>query len=258
MEGEPPKTDQQNRSNLTPHPLKRFSLLIALGFLIGLPCLIFLVLIGFGLIHVEQTRGEARRSQSKYNLKQISSALLLYHDQHNTLPPGAIIAADETPLHSWQALILPFIDQRGLHQQIDFEQPWNHPVNQQAFQQQVPQYLAAWIEQKHSPEGYALSHYIGNEFLLKKNQSVPFGEITDGTSNTITAIERGAHFQPWGAPENLARPIDIIGPGKKTLFPDGNHVLFSDGRVRFLSKDIDPAILKALSTPAGGEVVGEF
>jgi hypothetical protein len=32
----------------------------------------------------------------------------------------------------------------------------------------------------------------------------------------------------------------------------------ADGSVRFVSENIDPAVLKALATPAGGEMIGEF
>ena len=37
-----------------------------------------------------------------------------------------------------------------------------------------------------------------------------------------------------------------------------NHVLLSDGAVRFVSENIDPEVLKAMSTPNGGEAIGEF
>jgi hypothetical protein len=35
-------------------------------------------------------------------------------------------------------------------------------------------------------------------------------------------------------------------------------MLFMDGSVRTMSNDVDPQVLKALSTPAGGEDVREF
>lgn len=40
--------------------------------------------------------------------------------------------------------------------------------------------------------------------------------------------------------------------------PGGGLMLFCDGSVRFLDENIDPKVLKALSTPDGGENVGAF
>lgn len=250
---------QQLQSDKLSPARSRFSLLPILGILAGLVCLALFFLIGSNVIHVEQTRGEARRSRSKYNLKQIGSALLQHHDAQQTFTPGTIIAEDSVPQQSWQAFILPYLDdQRGLYRQIDFKLPWNAPENQRVFKQQVPQYQADWIEEKLSPKGYALSHYVGNEMLLKSNQSFCFREITDGISNTITAVERGAPYKPWGDPANRDKPTNVIGPDKNTLFPGGNHVLFADGRVRFISDKIDRTILKNISTPDGGETIGDY
>ncbi|WP_197995379.1 DUF1559 family PulG-like putative transporter [Gimesia algae] len=203
-------------------------------------------------------RNLAHRAVSKSNLKQIGLALAFYHEENQTFPPGATVAPNGTPQHSWQTSLLPFMDQSGLFEQINFEKPWNDPENQESFQQQVSTYLAPWVEEKYSAEGYALSHYVGNELLLKQNQGMPLSQITDGASNTIMAVDRADHFKAWGDPANLARPADIIGPDKKTLLPGGSLVLFSDGSVRFVSNKINPQIIKDLSTPDGGEAKCEF
>ena len=70
------------------------------------------------------------------------------------------------------------------------------------------------------------------------------------------AMELGEKFKPWGDPTSLTVPTAVIGPGKKSLSQGGNHVLFCDGRVQFIYSNIDPVILKALSTPDGGEPIG--
>tara|TARA_R110002111_G_scaffold262875_1_gene342459 strand:- start:162 stop:737 length:576 start_codon:yes stop_codon:yes gene_type:complete len=191
-------------------------------------------------------------------MKQIGLALHHYHDTYRSLPPGALLSQNGTPGQSWQALILPFLDQQFLFRQIDFEKPWHDPANQEALQQEVPVYLNPKAKSKTSPDGYALSHFVGNKLVLKSDAGLRFEEMHDGTSNTIMAMEIGEYFKPWGDPTSLTEPINVIGPDKKTLSEGGSVILMGDGAVRFISKDIDSAVLKALSTPAGGEEIGKF
>ncbi|MFH1675702.1 MAG: H-X9-DG-CTERM domain-containing protein [bacterium] len=39
------------------------------------------------------------------------------------------------------------------------------------------------------------------------------------------------------------------------VFAGGANFLFADGRVRFISKNIDPGVLRALATHAGNEII---
>lgn len=233
-------------------------LIVILAVVGGGGLLVALILIALLLPAVEQARNAARRSTSKNNMKQIGLALHNYHDTHRVFPPGGIETTDGKPYHSWQTMILPFVDQAGLYNDIDFDQAWTDPTNQIIFEQEIPPYLNPAIEERVSPEGLGLSHYVGNRLLMKTNGNMRIREMTDGTSNTIMAIETGENFKPWGDPTNIAHPANIIGPGKKSSFRGGNHILMGDGSVRFISENIDPATLKALSTPNGGEIVGEF
>lgn len=191
-------------------------------------------------------------------MKQIGLALHNYYETHHSLPPGATLRQNQTPYHSWQAMILPFLDQLYLYRQIHFNEPWNASVNQKVFKQKIPEYLNPKTKAKISPEGYALSHYVGNELVLKPNIRMKFEEIQDGTSNTILAIETGENFKPWGDPAALTNPANIISPKKNSPTTGGYYILLCDGRVRYVSEEIDPEILKALSTPDGGEEIGEY
>jgi prepilin-type processing-associated H-X9-DG protein len=63
---------------------------------------------------------------------------------------------------------------------------------------------------------------------------------------------------PWGYPANwrdpalgLNRSPDGFGNG----MGKGANFSFADGSVRFLANAVSPEVLKALSTPAGGEMV---
>ncbi|QDV51469.1 DUF1559 family PulG-like putative transporter [Gimesia fumaroli] len=226
--------------------------------------LVSLLLIGFGLpIYHEirsnfQERSYRRHQLTRRNMKQIGLALHNYHWTNHTLPPGAMISESGIPEHSWQALILPFLDQEFLFKQIDLKKPWNDPANQKVFQQKIPVYLSPKVKMKFSKDGYALSHFVGNQLVLKPGTNISFEDIRDGTSNTILAMEIAENFKPWGDPSSLTDPTKVIGPDMKTPSTGGSFILLGDGAVRYISKDVDPAVLKALSTPDGGEVVGEF
>ena len=247
---EQPLVHPTEPDNFTPSARTFFMILAGCLFAVGL--MIFLFTPVFEKMEI-QKRNLARQSVSKNNMKQLGLALWNYQEEHQTFPPGATFTAEGTPLHSWQSSILPFMDQSGLFEQIDLEKPWNDPANQQHFQRIVRGYVVPWSDEIFSSDGYALSHYVGNELLLKMNQGMSLSQITDGVSNTISEVERGDDFKAWGDPANLARPADVIGPDQKTLLPGGNLILFSDGRVQFVSNKIDSQILKDLSTPDGGE-----
>ena len=75
------------------------------------------------------SEGDAvRRAVSMNNLKQIWLALNQYEGVHRFLPPGATFDRNGYPLHGWQTLILPFMEQSVLFDQIDLALPWNDPA----------------------------------------------------------------------------------------------------------------------------------
>lgn len=75
---------------------------------------IIAILIALLLPAVQQAREAARRSTCKNNLKQIGLGLHNYHDTHRVFPPGRI----ETSRLGWGTMILPYIDQAPLYNQI--------------------------------------------------------------------------------------------------------------------------------------------
>lgn len=201
----------------------------------------------------------ARRAQSMNNLKQVALAFHNYLAINDTFPPGLTVGEHGELLQSWQALILPFIEQAPLHDSIDFRRAWDDPVNTTAIRVPVHVYLNPAVPATHDASGLALSHYEGNTRVLGGTRRFRVADVTDGTGDTILAGEVADGFLPWGKPGHWRDPAAGInrapGAGFGSPFPGGADVLFLDGSAKFLKNTIDPAVLKKLSTPAGGESV---
>lgn len=114
------------------------------------------------------------------------------------------------------------------------------------------------------------------------NSNTQFRDFTDGLSNTILAGERTTFVDPDHADEIFygtwagAVPGEehavgrVIGhaehaPNQKHHAEDfgsshtgGAHFVMGDGRVVFLSENMNEDTFRSLGTRAGGEVVGEF
>jgi prepilin-type processing-associated H-X9-DG protein len=203
-------------------------------------------------------REAARRTTSAHNLKQVGLALHNYLQHRESFPPAATLDRLGRPVYGWQALILPEMAHAEIHDRIDFGLPWDDPRNAAPYQTPIMEYLRPGIDLEKDTSGYALSHIAGNASVLGGTGLRTSRDMTDGDSNTIMAGEVKSNFKPWGDPTNWRDPalgINRVANGFGSPAPGGAHFLFVDGSVRFLKEKIDPGVLKALSTPSGGEKV---
>ncbi len=103
---------------------------------------IIAILIALLLPAVQQAREAARRTQCKNFLKQYGLALHNYHDTHSIFPPGGNSTGASSNKLSWQAYILPYMDQAPLYGKLDLA----GTLNQYPYQYVIPgtsQFLAA-------------------------------------------------------------------------------------------------------------------
>jgi len=231
---------------------------------------------------VQQAREAARRTQSSNNLKQIGLALHNYHDVYGSFPAGTIEGSGEEPedRRSWMVSILPFVEQAPLYQRFDQRQEWDSDANAQATATPLPIFLNPSDPEMQGDDG-PLTHYVGLAGIGEDGPTLPannpkagvFGydrttglrDITDGTSNTVAVSEAtGKSTGPWAQGGKVTmRPLTqqpyINGPdGLGGYHTGGCQMLFADGSVRFISENVDPSVMEALTPLSGGEVAPGF
>jgi len=86
---------------------------------------IIAVLVAILLPAVQQAREAARQSQCKNNLKQLALGMHNYNEALGVFPPGYIqTGGAQRNEATWVAFLLPYIDQRNLYNQADFNECW--------------------------------------------------------------------------------------------------------------------------------------
>lgn len=101
------------------------------------------LLVALLLPAVQSAREAARRSSCLNNLRQIGSAVHMYHDQHGAFPPGGISpnpCCDKVNYTSWTIQLLPLLEQRALYDQYSQDEPNESIVNREVREQFVPTY----------------------------------------------------------------------------------------------------------------------
>ncbi len=201
-----------------------------------------------------------QRSQSVNNLKQIGLAFHNYHAYHaanNHFPASANRDRGKFP-YSWRVAILPYINEQELFNQYRFDEPWNSPNNSKLIDRMPAIY--AYPTWSGGPSSRSQTSYFvltGDSTIGGTEGGATIAEITDGTSNTILAVESSQQV-PWTKPEDIQvapkDPTSLL-PDLGGFTPEGFNVLFADGSVHFLKKSVRPNVLKALMTRNGGEVV---
>jgi len=235
------------------------------------------VLVALLLPAVQQAREAARRTQSRNNLKQIGLGLHSYHDVYKHFPTGTVENENLSPEErlGWAVSILPFMDQFNLHEQINMDAGWQQ---QPEFIQEtaIPTYVNPSMPRHEGPGGqidYIGVAGIGIDAASLDNDDPKAGifgydrktrirDITDGTSHTMM-VSDSQEPQPWMRGRRTIRGFSaepyVNGPdGFGSPHSGGMHILMADGSVQFISEFVDPTIIEAMATKAGGERVGDF
>ena len=249
----------ETRAPIEPPPEGfRFSLrsLFMIVFCCALGC-------AFWIEVIEPSKEAGRRSQCVNNLKQIGLGLQNYADVCKRLPAAIAVDANQEPIHSWRLTILPWGTQLGeLFRRYRYDQPWNFPANRTITDQRgFPTYRcpSASPSQPLTHANYVMP--LGPHTISDGPNSIAFGQISDGLSNTIAVGEIANSDIYWTEPRDL--PLDAMSfrvndrsqPSISSAHRGAAVVLFADGHTQALSDSIDPEVLKSLLTIAGGEKI---
>ncbi len=230
------------------------------------------VLIALLLPATQSAREAARRTSCRNNLKQIGLALHNYCQVYGEFPPAAI-GPHNVPVErqfSWLVAIVPYIEGDTLvARQLRLDLPWDHPHNVALLNVYCPGMICPSDPSSvDDVEGYTKTSYVAltgtvhadggsnPRGIIGFDRGLSFGEIRDGSSNTIMVAEV-ADGGPWFAGgRGTARPIDDWIENKTwSQHSGGGHFLLADGSVRFLSSSMDARTLRSMATAAGGEVL---
>src|SRR5262245_46349573 len=243
-------------------PKTRFGLLELLIIIIVI-CLLAALL----LPAVQSVRARSRSASCSNNMKQLGLAILAYDASYGKLPPPFFTDDVGSPLLSWRALILPYIERRDMFDTVEWTEAWDSAKNSK--------WSSAGLEIYRCPSD-AAQGATTNYFAVVDPRTAwpPTGVRTmsgfkDGREQTILLIEARGRKVAWAEPRDLSfeEAVDLLSTPiesddghrihhgffyKPTI---GRNVLFADGRAQLISVSMDRDLAEALLTMNGSDSI---
>jgi prepilin-type N-terminal cleavage/methylation domain-containing protein/prepilin-type processing-associated H-X9-DG protein len=178
---------------------------------------IIAILMALLLPAVQKVREAASRTECVNNLKQMALGCHLFHDQYKKFPAGNTPFGAPLYCWSWQAQILPYVDQPGIYQQAltfassidayEYDTPPNPAIAVQVAQFTCPSDARPLSISYVDGCTIAFTSYLGvsgqtadatppapataaRDGIFFYNSRVRLLDITDGASNTLLIGER--------------------------------------------------------------------
>jgi hypothetical protein len=145
------------------------------------------------------------------------------------------------------------MEQAALYKTIDLTKPWDDLVNSKARNTIVETYQCP-----SSPELNGLTNYlavVGPDCAFTESEPRKLADVKDGPENTISIIDVGTNRAvPWMSPEDITpEAVLALIPDAKMNHPGVILSAFLAGNIKSIDQDVDPSVLRALLTIAGGE-----
>jgi hypothetical protein len=203
-----------------------------------------------------------KREKCNNNLKQLAVAMHHYHERNGCFPPAFVADKNGKPMHSWRALLLPFLEgvPQDLVAKYNFDEPWDSVGNRKVTDVPLAVYhCPSEPSAKEPTTSYMM--VVGLHTISDGPHSRRGSDITDGFSNTIMLVEVADSGVGWAEPKDLDfDKIDFKINGKKrpgisSQHSDGAFIALGDGSVRFIVDATKPELIKAMLTIDGGEKI---
>jgi Protein of unknown function (DUF1559) len=253
---------------------------------------LFLVLgFGLLATALVRQRADADKESVKRNLMELGQFAARYHEaigerkplpEISVVPPGTVVPS-KLPSDrrlSWTVPMLPLLDQRRqktaeLVERIDLSKAWDEGGNSDASKTRLRVLLCPARPPEFREGEPVVTQIVGIAGVgddaaslpldspragsFRYDSPTPLAGFPDGTSNTLLFGETNRELGPWirGGPSTV-RGIRLnetaIGDGGQFggIHVGGAWFGFADGGVRFLNERIEPKVLHALATRAGG------
>jgi prepilin-type processing-associated H-X9-DG protein len=203
---------------------------------------------------------QMRVEQCARQLTRLGQALDRYQDAHGHFPAPAIVGPGGAPLLSWRVAILPSLGYESLYTRFRLDEPWDSPHNLALLSEMPAEFVCpSGPGRRRGQTGYLVVVGPATDFgsvntPFEPTRGADIREITDGTSNTVLVFETSATV-PWTRPDDLNWAPGGPPPRVESPHAGGAHVLFADGRPRFLKPNMNINTLVALLTMNGNEVL---
>lgn len=188
---------------------------------------------------VQASRERACITQCQANLRNIGGALITHCDVNGRFPKNTS--------RPWSLDTLPHSERESLWQVYEPSAEFFAPPNDSIGRVQIPMYACPTRDESMLPPfDLAPGHYAANKPIL----GLECAGITDGVSSTLLAYETAFEITWVEGPAFEILPMDVDYCRHKSC-----PVLFGDGSVHVLIPGTSRNILRAITTPKGGETV---
>ncbi|NQT40720.1 MAG: hypothetical protein HQ581_24715 [Planctomycetes bacterium] len=162
---------------------------------------------------------------------------------------------DGKPLLSWRVAFVRMMADDVIYESLHLDEPWDSDHNIKAAKIKIELFATPGAK----PGMTSLMAVVGPGTAWDERARIGDWSMADGRGTTILFVEAGLDKAvPWTKPGDLPfvpdDPISALG----NIPDDGFWVVFCDGGVLKLPKDIPKEILKGLFTADGGEEVWEY
>jgi hypothetical protein len=170
---------------------------------------------------VKRAQYAARRSNSYGRLTQMRLALQNYESRHESLPPLYLRDQQGRPIHSWRAIVLPFLEFESL-KLLDLSQSWDSDYNRKVVEAVPPRdwtWFARDLAFERMPVYTSIFALLGSDSIWDPTTGLPRGTTHDNPSAILLVSVPTSNIKPL-------EPRDITEAEVRAWIQDGKEVYF--------------------------------